>query len=81
MSHQTTVNNVSSISIYILKIEFNLEDRIRSSRSNSGSGEACARPKVTGNITAKEALLPDVNEKFNIEYFTTGKYLELRASV
>ena len=31
----------------------------------SGSGEAWARPKVTGKIPAKDALLPDVNEKFN----------------
>ena len=34
----------------------------------SGSGGTRARPEVTGNITAKYALLPNVNEKsFNRE--------------
>ena len=34
-----------------------------------GSGETCARPKVTGNITLKYAPLTDVNERFIIENY------------
>ena len=68
-----------SISIYtsILKIEFNIRSSIfdLQSRLKSGSGETWARPKVTDNISAKDAVLPAVNEKFNTEYFAVVKYL------
>ena len=42
---------------------------VRSSMFDLGSGETCARPKVTGNITLKYAPLTDVNERFIIENY------------
>ena len=68
--HLITVNKVSPM----FDVGCSIFD-IRCSILKSGSGETWARPKATYNITMKDAPFPDVNEKFNFENFTEGKYL------
>ena len=50
---------------------------IRCSILKSGSGETWARPKVTDNISAKDAVLPAVNEKC----FILQTHVELHLSL